>query len=50
VADDLGEPEGVLMVDETGCVKKGQESVGVARQYGGTLGKVEHCQVGVCAG
>jgi SRSO17 transposase len=50
VADELGDPEGVLMFDETGFVKKGQDSVGVARQYCGTLGKVEHCQVGVFAG
>ena len=38
------------MVDETGFVKKGTDSVGVARQYCGTLGKVENCQVGVFAG
>src|SRR5262249_43194379 len=50
VADALGDPDGVLMFDETGFVKKGQDSVGVARQYCGTLGKVEHCQVGVFAG
>ncbi len=50
VADELGDPEGVLMFDETGFVKKGTDAVGVARQYGGTLGKVEHGQVGVFAG
>ena len=50
VANELGDPEGVLMFDESGFVKKGQDSVGVARQYWGTLGKVENCQVGVFAG
>lgn len=43
----LGDPAGVLIVDETGSVKKGTESVGVARQYSGTAGRVEDCQVGV---
>jgi SRSO17 transposase len=47
--DDLGEAEGVLIFDESGFPKKGGESVGVARQYCGTLGKVESCQVGVFA-
>ena len=39
----------MLIVDETGFVKKGADSVGVARQYCGALGKVENCQVGVFA-
>jgi SRSO17 transposase len=50
VADELGEPDGVLMFDESAFVKKGKDSAGVARQYCGTLGKVENCQVGVFAG
>ena len=50
VSDELGTPDGVLMFDETGFVKKGTASVGVGRQSCGTLGKVEKCQVGVLAG
>jgi SRSO17 transposase len=43
----LGDPGGVLIVDETGFVKKGGHSVGVARQYSGTAGRIENAQVGV---
>jgi SRSO17 transposase len=43
----LGDTEGVLVVDETGFVKKGTHSVGVARQYSGTAGRIENSQVGV---
>jgi SRSO17 transposase len=49
VADEMGAPNGILMFDETGFVKKGKDSVGVARQYCGSLGKVENSQVGVFA-
>lgn len=47
VTEALGDPDGVLVVDETGFVKKGDQSVGVARQYSGTAGRIENCQVGV---
>jgi SRSO17 transposase len=43
----LGHPAGVLAVDETGFLKKGRMSAGVQRQYTGTAGRVENCQVGV---
>ncbi len=49
VTEEMGAPDGVLIFDESGFVKKGKESVGVARQYCGTLGKVENSQVGVFA-
>jgi SRSO17 transposase len=49
VAQEMGDSQGVLMVDESGLIKKGKESVGVARQYCGTLGKVDNSQVGVFA-
>jgi len=47
VIEALGDADGVLVVDETGFVKKGQHSVGVGRQYSGTAGRIENCQVGV---
>jgi SRSO17 transposase len=46
----LGDPDGVLVVDETGFIKKGVKSAGVQRQYSGTAGRIENCQLGVfCA-
>jgi SRSO17 transposase len=46
----VGDPSGVLVLDETGFVKKGRHSAGVARQYSGTVGKVENCQIVVLMG
>lgn len=45
----LGDPDGVLVVDETGFLKKGGHSAGVGRQYSGTAGRIENCQIGVFA-
>lgn len=50
VVEHLGDPAGVLVVDETGFLKKGTKSAGVARQYSGTAGRVENCQIGVFLG
>jgi SRSO17 transposase len=50
VAAEWGDPDAVVTVDETGFAKKGAKSVGVKRQYSGTLGRVENCQVGVFLG
>jgi SRSO17 transposase len=55
VCDDLGayvrehfaDPEGILVIDETSVLKKGEQSVGVGFQYCGSTGHVENCQVGV---
>jgi SRSO17 transposase len=47
VVEHLGEPGGVLIVDETGFLKKGLRSAGVQRQYSGTAGRIENCQLGV---
>jgi SRSO17 transposase len=47
VVEDLGDPEAVLVLDETGFLKKGIKSAGVSRQYTGTAGRIENAQVGV---
>ncbi len=47
VIEHLGSADAVLVVDETGDVKKGRASAGVQRQYSGTAGRVENCQVAV---
>src|SRR5215210_8699764 len=43
VVEHLGDPDAVLVIDETGLLKKGSKSVGVARQYSGTAGRIENC-------
>ncbi len=50
VSEHLGHPDGILVIDETGFLKKGENSVGVKRQYSGTAGRIENCQVGVFVG
>jgi SRSO17 transposase len=47
VVEQLGDEAAVLVVDETGFLKKGTQSAGVARQYSGTAGRIENCQIGV---
>jgi hypothetical protein len=47
VAERLGQQDGVLIVDDTGFIKKGSVSAGVQRQYSGTAGRTENCQIGV---
>jgi SRSO17 transposase len=47
VRENLGTADGVLIVDETGFLKKGTKSCGVQRQYSGTAGRIENCQIGV---
>jgi SRSO17 transposase len=43
----LADPQAILILDETGFLKKGTKSVGVQRQYSGTAGRIENCQIGV---
>ncbi len=50
VIEHLCDAEGVLVVDETGFLKKGDKSAGVARQYSGTAGRIENSQIGVFLG
>src|ERR687890_953951 len=47
VVEHLGDDAAVLVIDETGFLKKGRKSAGVARQYSGTAGRIENCQIGV---
>jgi SRSO17 transposase len=47
VLSNLGDPAGVVVADETGFLKKGSQSAGVQRQYSGTAGRIENCQLGV---
>ncbi|WP_243762162.1 IS701 family transposase [Streptomyces sp. Tu 3180] len=49
IAEKLGDPDGVLVLDDTGFLKKGTVSAGVQRQYSGTAGRTENCQIGVFA-
>jgi SRSO17 transposase len=50
VVEHLGDAGAVLVLDETGFIKKGRKSVGVQRQYSGTAGRIENCQIGVFLG
>ena len=50
MAATLGEEDGVALIDESGVVKQGDDSVGVAHQYCGSVGKVANSQVGVYLG
>jgi len=50
VVEHLGDDDAVLVLDETGFLKKGTKSAGVHRQYSGTAGRIENCQIGVFLG
>lgn len=47
ISEKIGMEDGVLVVDETGFIKQGKKSCGVKRQYSGTAGRIENCQIGV---
>jgi SRSO17 transposase len=47
VNDKLGEDDGTIVIDDTGFLKQGKMSCGVKRQYSGTAGRIENCQIGV---
>jgi SRSO17 transposase len=47
VYEALAHPQAILILDETGFLKKGTKSVGVQRQYSGTAGRIENCHIGV---
>ena len=47
VLDCLGDPQGLLIVDEKGFLQKGSHAAGVARPYSGTAGRIENCLIGV---
>jgi len=47
VVEHLGDPDAVLIIDETGFLKQGTKSVGVQPQYSGTAGQIDNCQIGV---
>ena len=49
IVEEFGASDGMLIIDETGFLKSGEHSVGVQRQYSGTAGKIENCQIGVFA-
>jgi SRSO17 transposase len=47
VLESVGDPRAIRVIDETGFLKQGTKSVGVKRQYSGTAGRIENCQIGV---
>jgi SRSO17 transposase len=47
VNENIGEENGIIVIDETGFLKQGKKSCGVQRQYSGTAGRIENCQIGV---